>query len=352
MFKWLPRRRFSPIGVDLGARSIKLVQMTGDRSRLVDAARVELPLLPEKATPEQQATRLVEGLKKGLEGRAFHGRDVVICLNDKQMFLQSVRVPKQTGIELDRAVAQEAAGRVPFPVEDAEIRYLESADVRQGDTMLREVVVFACQRAVLRQTLDVVEGAKLMPVGVDVEPAALVRSYANQFRRDGDRKCRALAVHIGYSRSAAVIAQGEDLLFVKYIEIGGQHLDQAVARHLRMELPEAVSLRKHSGDRRADMQDPEVARSVAEAVRPIVERLASELAMCVRYHSVTFRGQPLVRLVLGGGEATQQMLDVLGRQIDLKCELSDPFRTLPETPHLGRKGQWDVAAGLALRELN
>ena len=351
MLRWLPGRRYSPIGIDLGARSIKLVQLTSDRSRLVDAARVELPLLGEKPTPEQQAARLGEALHKGLEGRAFKGRDAVVCLNDKQMFLQSVRVPKQTGAELDRAVAQEAAGRVPFDVVDAEIRYLESADVRQGDTVLREVVVFACQRTVLRQVLDVIEAARLSPVGVDVEPAALVRSYAQQFRRDDDRKSRALVVHIGYTRTAAVIAQGEDLLFVKYIEIGGQHFDQAVSRHLRMEMPEAVSLRKHNGDRRAEMQDPEVARSVFEAIRPVVERLASELAMCVRYHSVTFRGQPLVRLVLGGGEATNHLLEILGRQIDLKCELSDPFRTIPSNSNLGRKGQWDVAAGLALRDL-
>jgi type IV pilus assembly protein PilM len=352
MFRWIPRRRYSPIGVDLGARSVKLVQLSGDRSRVIETARVELPPLPDKATPEQQSARLVEGLQKGLEGRAFRGRDAVICLNDRQMFLQSVRVPKQTGAELDRAVAQEAAGRVPFAVEDAEIRYLESADVRQGDTLLREVVVFACQRTILKQVLDVVEQAHLHPVGVDVEPAALVRSYAGQFRRDDDRKARALMVHIGYTRTAAVIAQSDELLFVKYIDIGGQHFDQAVARHLRMELPEAVSLRKHSGDRRADMQDPEVARSVSEAIRPILERLASELAMCVRYHSVTFRGQPLVRMVLGGGEATNHLLDVLGRQIDLRCELSDPFRTITTTANLGRKGQWDVAAGLALRELN
>ena len=352
ILRWLPRRRYSPIGVDLGARSIKLVQLSGDRSRVIEAARVELPPLPEKATPEQQARRLAEGLKKGLDGRSFRGRDAVLCLNDRQMFLQSVRVAKQAGVDLDREVAKEAAGRVPFAVEDAEIRYLESADVRQGDALLREVVVFACQRAVLRQVLDVVEQARLVPVGVDVEPAALVRSYAGQFRRDDDRKARALVVHVGYTRTAAVIAQGDDLLFVKYIEIGGLHFDQAVARHLRMELPEAISLRKHNSDRRADMQDPEVARSVAEATRPLVERLAGELAMCVRYHSVTFRGQPLVRMVLGGGEATAQLLETLGRQIDLKCELSDPFRTLSSEVNLGRKGQWDVAAGLALRDSN
>ncbi|MCU0877948.1 MAG: pilus assembly protein PilM [Pirellulaceae bacterium] len=352
MFRWMTHRRYSPIGVDLGSRSIKLLQLSGDRSRVVEAARVELPPLGEKPTAEEQKSRLVDGLRRALEGRSFHGRDAVICLNDRQMFLQSVRVPKQSGAELDRAVSQEAAGRIPFGLEEAEIRYLESADVRHGDTTLREVVVFACQRSTVRQALSVLEAVRLNPVAVDVEPAALVRSYAGQFRRDEDRKSRALMVHVGYSRSAAIIAQGDDLLFVKYVEIGGQHFDQAVARHLRMEMSEAVSLRKHNGDRRSEMQDPEVARSVAEAIRPQVERLASELAMCVRYHSVTFRGQPLLRLVLGGGEATPQLLELLGRQIDLKCELSDPFRVLPVPAHVGRKGQWDVAAGLAFRELN
>ena len=72
----------------------------------------------------------------------------------------------------------------------------------------------------------------------------------------------------------------------------------------------------------------------------------------MRYHSVTFRGQPIVRLVLGGGEATPQLLETLGKQLDLKCELSDPFRSFPTVPNLGRKGQWDVAAGLAMRDLN
>jgi type IV pilus assembly protein PilM len=187
---------------------------------------------------------------------------------------------------------------------------------------------------------------------VDVEPAALVRSYASQFRRDEDRNARALVVQVGHTRTAATIAQGGELLFVKYIDIGGQHFDAAVARHLKMELSEAVALRRHSGDRRADMQDPEVAKSVAVATRPVIERLASELAMCVRYHSVTFRGQPIVRLVLGGGEATQSLLESLGKQLDLKSELSDAFRAFSTVPNLGRKGQWDVAAGLAMKDLN
>lgn len=352
MISWLGTHRCGPIGVDLGARSIKLVQFSSDRTRLIDACRWELPAIPPNMTFEQHVQRWTDGLTKALEGRSFRGRDVVVCLGDRQLFLQNVRVPREMGAQMHRLVAQEAAGRLPFAVDEAEMRFVEAADVRQGDATVREVIVFACQRTVLQQTLQLVEAAKLNPVAVDVEPAALARCYAAQFRREDDKNDRSLIVHFGFSRTAAVIAQGSEMLFVKYIDIGGSHLDASIARHLKMDAAEAMLLRKHNGDRRSDMQDPEVARSVTDASRPVIERLGGELAMCVRYHSVTFRGQAIQRMVLGGGEATPQLLEALGRYLDLKCEISDPFRAFAAAPNLGRKGQWDVAAGLALREMN
>jgi type IV pilus assembly protein PilM len=110
-------------------------------------------------------------------------------------------------------------------------------------------------------------------------------------------------------------------------------------------------LRRNHGDRRVEQQDPEVARSVSEAIRPLVDRLANELSLCNRYHSVTFRGQPLHSVLLSGGEASPGLQEKLHRQLELPCDLSDPFRSLATLPNVSRRGQWDIAAGLALREL-
>jgi type IV pilus assembly protein PilM len=252
---------------------------------------------------------------------------------------------------LDRTVQQEAAGRIPFPVAEAEIRYLEAADIRQGDQLLREVILIACHRPVLEQSLAMIEQAGFCPAAVDITPAALLRSYGAQFRRDEDRHVRSLLVHVGNGGTLVVIAQGEDVLFVKHVDLGGRNLDEAVARSLKMDLPDATALRRNNGDRRSDRQDPEITRSVNEATRPVLDRLTHELAMCVRYHSVTFRGQPLERLVLGGGEATPQLLDALQNRLGMKCELSDVLRTYQSPNNRGRVGQWDVAAGLALRQI-
>ncbi|MEO8494783.1 MAG: pilus assembly protein PilM [Planctomycetota bacterium] len=273
----------------------------------------------------------------------------MICLNHRQLFLQNIRVSKAATTSLDRTIQQEAAGRVPFPVAEAEIRYLEAADIRQGDAVMREVILMACHRPVLERLLRIIERAKFRPVAVDVEPTSLVRTYTSQFRRDEDREVRTMYVHVGYESTLVVIAQGAELLFVKYIELGGKQFDESVSRTLKMNLTDSASLRRNSGDRRSDRQDPEIVRSVAEAMRPAVERLASELSMCVRYHSVTFRGRPLERFVLGGGEATESLLESLTKRVGLASELSDPFRMYPRSGKTGRNCHWDIAAGLALR---
>lgn len=351
MVSWSLNRRKSPIGVDVGGRSVKLLQLSPDRSSLLEAVRWDLP---QDGPSEERpwGVRLGEALKQAREGRRFRGRDAVVCLGAGQLFVQNLRVEKAVGAELDQAVRQEAAGRIPFPIDEADLRYVEAADVRQGDLLRREVIALACHRPVLAELLGAVEAAGLRPVAVDVEPLALLRCYASQFRRDEDQDQRAIFVHVGASNTAVIIAQGGDPLFVKYIDLGGRHLDEALARHLQMPLDEAWALRRHNGDRRADQQDPEVARSIADALRPVIERLGNEISLCVRYHSVTFRGQPLARLVLGGGEAAPTLVDQLAGRLNLKCELGDPLRAFEPTRATGRTSQWDVAAGLALRELS
>jgi type IV pilus assembly protein PilM len=190
-----------------------------------------------------------------------------------------------------------------------------------------------------------------MPVAIDVEPAAMLRCYARQYRRDADQQMRAMFVNLGASNTTVVISRGGDPMFIKHVDFGGRLLDEAVARHLKMKLSDAVSLRRHNGDRRADQRDPEVSRSVMESIRPLLDRLANELAMCIRYHSVTFRGQPLARVVLSGGESSANLAEWLQPRLEVPCEVGNPLRIFEKPALPGRIGQWDVAAGLALREV-
>jgi type IV pilus assembly protein PilM len=347
MIQVLTRHRCSPIGVDIGSRSIKMVQLSHDRSTIVDSSRWEWHAPQQDGDIAKFRESRIEALKSAYDGRSFRGRNAIVCLTDRHLFLQNIRVPKQEGPALDRAVQQEIASRIPFPLEETEIRFWEAADIRLGESLLREIIVFAAHRQLLSEFLQDIVSAGLRPVAVDVEPAALLRSYSAQFRRDDERAQRALIVHIGYSSTAVIVAQNDDALFVKYIELGGRQMDEAVSRALNMDISEANALRRRDDDG----IDPEITRSLAEAVRPVAEKLIREVSLCVRYHSVTFRGKPLERLLVGGGEGSTMIVNWLSERLGMPAEVSDPFRRLENRTERGRGGQWDVAAGLALREV-
>ncbi len=344
---WFSSTRYSPIGVDIGSRSVKLVQYAGEDASASTLSGWDFPV--ESATVDANTEEAqIEAIQNALDGQSFHGRTAVPCLSEEQLFLQNIRIRKTDDSDILRQVHQEAAGKLPFPLAEAELRFLEADDVRQGSEVMREVIVMACHRPLLEKRLAVIEACGLEPVAVDVEPMALLRSYRDQFRRDNDCLQRAVLVHIGWSQTLVVIVEGDRMLFAKYLPVGGRLFSEAVASRLDMSLTDATALRRHSGDRRSDQQDPEIAQSVAEAMRPVVENLCAGLAKCVRYHSVTFRGKPLSRMVLGGGEASPLLLETIGLRLNLRNDLSEPFRRLSSKPANIQQSQWEIASGLAL----
>lgn len=341
--------RCGPIGIDIGTQSLKLVQLDAARRQIVDLARHEF----NASDPDQRERQLVEALRRARETHGFRGRTAVVCLSGDQLYVQNIRVPQAAGDELRRIVANEAANRAGFGGDEAEVRFVEAGDVRQGEGFRREVILLAARKAAVQKLTELTEEAGFEPAAVDVEPGALLRGYLAQFRRDDDQQRRTMIVNIGAATTKVIIAQGAAPLFVKYVDIGGRQMDESVAKHFRVSLAEAASLRRNSGDRRADQRDPEVARTLLEAVRPILDRLGNELAMCLRYFSVTFRGQPVEQIIFGGGEASEQLTDWLQPRLDIPCQLSQPLRAFDRCPaHGPRAGQWDVAVGLALRDVN
>ena len=347
MVNWSKKYRHGPIGVDIGTQSVKLIQLNAEQTQLREASRWDLPA--GSAASDEHMDNVAEALRQAREGRDFRGREAVFCLNSADLFVQNIRVPQAVGDEFRQIVHSAAASRIPFDKTDTEIRYIEADNVRQGDSVRKEVILMACQHGTVDRILEIAGAAGLVPVAIDVEPAALLRCYQKQFRRDDDQNNRMMFINMGASTTTVVIARDSDAMFVKYIDVGGRNLDEAVAQNLGMKLTEAATLRRHNGDRRADQRDPEIVRSVAESTRPLLERLGGELSMCIRYYSVTFRGQPLSQLIIGGGESSQALSQWLSARLDMKCEVGDPLRSFNAGPMPGRLGQWDIATGLALR---
>ena len=90
-FGW-SKNRYSPIGVDLGADSMKLLQVIPtDPPQLVAAAAAELPPESRSNPPARQAF-ILERLKDLLKSQPFKGRRAILTIPAYQTLVQHLQV--------------------------------------------------------------------------------------------------------------------------------------------------------------------------------------------------------------------------------------------------------------------
>lgn len=349
MFSWFSEN-CPPIGIDIGTRSLKLAQANRRGDKLIDAVRWELPFgnLDQTERIPDNTSETIEALKSAISGRQFIGKRAVYCLGADQLKILNVRLINVDPGEVGKSIRNEVASRLNFSIHEAEIRRIEVPDVVNDG--VREFIVFACHRKAITRIIRIAEAIDLEPVAIDIEPMAVLRSTQFIRRRQEDQSERFIYLNIGYSHTLLSIFQGDCPLFIKYLPFGGARFTMALAKWLGVSFEEAHEMRRNNDDRPIERRDPEVNQTILTAMRPALEGMLSEIAMCIRYHSVSFRGKALSRLVVGGGEANSDMIRLLSQsfpqEVMRSCSLCNASSHRPD-----RNGQWDVAVGLSMKKV-
>jgi type IV pilus assembly protein PilM len=357
----------SPIAVDLGATSIKMLQLQASATNPAVAAggQFVLPLdLPEGSAERREA--VVDGLQRLLAASPYRGRKVVSCLPDRVVQYKNIRMPSMPPGERAQAVRWEAGDRFQLGEHDR-VEHLEAGSVRVGEQTRDELILMAATDAHLREHVEVLTAAGLTPIAIESTPVALARCFGRFVRRDGDQQQVRVILDVGGASSKVLILRGRSVAFFKTIDVGGRHLDQAVADHLELPTDEAAELRQKvvaSGSPSEQADTPlfgssrreNVHRAVFESVRPVINELANEVGLCLRYYSVTFRGSRPGRIELVGGEAPQaQLAEALAEQLQLEVTSAQPLENVDlsgeqiTVERRATQGLWATALGLALR---
>jgi type IV pilus assembly protein PilM len=320
--------RSFPIGLHLTQGAATLVQLCRTEGRYGIQAMAHSEIrFDENATPEEQDRTTAEALQKLVSDHPFKGRQVVSCLGFEELFVQNVRLPELPPEEVEKVIRWEAEERLPFPVNEAEVRHLIAGHIRQDSSVRQEVILLACREEVIRRHIDVLEQAGLAPSAVDIEPCAVVRCFRRNEQEDSDQHREAF-LNLGRDATSVIFAEGEQIIFLKFIAIGGRDLDLAVARNLDIRVDEASQMRcQVTASSQLDAEN-DVHRSVIESIRPSLENMVSEIELCLRYYKVTFRGKHLEQISLTGAESTPWLADYVSDRLHTRCVLGRPFEGL------------------------
>ncbi len=357
-------RRFSGatghVGIDFGARAIKMLQLRESRHqlRVVGAGMVAVPATAGVV----DRGSLTDQLRGAFASGGFTGRRCVVSLRREDVQVQSVRLPRMPEDELRQAAVWEAAQRFGFDRSAMEVDVIRTGAELQGSENREEVLLIAVSHATIETWVEPIMAAGLRPTCIETHFTALARTFSRA-GSSADSVCA--IVDVGATGSTAIILRGDQIAFCKSINIGGVHFDQAVAEHLQMDIEAASGLRLAriavaTGQPDAvPISDPSIERAEYDAVRPLLGSFAKEVMLCIRYYGVTFRGRPPERLILTGGDGLEPRLsDALAHHCKLpvfhdgevspvKALMNDIQSSLHRPP--GPPARWAVAAGLSLR---
>lgn len=213
----------SHIGLHIAPERASAVAI--ERRRVVAAASVELPEGAVTGSGVSRPDDLAAALRD-LFSRAGFSRRVYLGLSIQHGVVRLLDMPLIEGEkERETAVRFQAGEAIAMPLDDALLDYAfvgQSVSPEAGARM--QIVLAAARRAAVQGIVDAVQAAGLKPLGLELEPFALVRVLGEP--ADDDEPAR-LYCHLG-STSVLAIAVGHTCLFTRSAPASGHGLTEQI----------------------------------------------------------------------------------------------------------------------------
>ncbi len=391
----------SPIAIDFGSSSLKVLQITNNEPPvLMCAGQVQTPgnLIENIARRLDFQIAALPGLIKSL---SVKGRRAVCAIPSPLTFCKNMQLPKQDGLApeiLADTMLTEQVGRDATTMVRKLIK-VESSGTAPANSQRNEYICLASGNEVIEKLMAALRSAKLEVVGMHSEFESILQAFAYINKRQSDAETSTLYLDIGCTQSCVVIGHGTKMVFARNMNFGGLSLDSALAReanitidnarqrrlamddlvpiHTPQRTPAVHAAKPTTGDevssttmvaqeRRAGLPAPgtsspldtleeaSVAPMGASLAEPL-EICTDEINMCIRHHDAMFKHQPVESIVFVGGEARHRGLcQHIARTLRLPARVADPMARFVRdgSEHIDSiditspQPGWTVAAGL------
>ncbi|MCD8350380.1 MAG: pilus assembly protein PilM [Planctomycetaceae bacterium] len=288
-------RKNTVLGLDVGSRSVKAVEMT----RTGETLQVTSCSYEEVEQPGAHTASIQAVLKAG----SHDVSRVAVGFSGRRAFLRVVSLAGDAVEDVGEAVFAELAKYIPYDIDDARIGYQILPG--QHDRFLR-VLATAARRDDIARRLTQFHEAGIQPVRMDMELAALANAFetANIGGTIAPAGRGVCMVDFGATKTLIAITDGSRCVFREF-PFGGDKLSEMLAHRLGCEVAEAETIKRHPGDR---------IEMVKDAIYPGIEDIAAEVRSCQEaFVEISDGVRPDLLLASGGLVAFPGVTALFGR---------------------------------------
>ncbi len=378
--------RYTPIGVDVGSRQIKAMQLSdpgGGEPLKVESAVVLPRLAPNEPLNGDELFRLGQVFER----QGFAGRQVVTAVPVEQLTMESLELPpRKSGAPLDQIAEQELGQSQSLADHEFEMSMWDlPTPARSGDRT--HVMATACTHEHAGQLVDLWEQHGFHLVALDIHAWAAARACALRPQGEGEMVA---VLDLGATHALLTVVFEGVVIFERLLNDGGlSTLYEALHRQFGLddpmtsylvrrvesqpddgapkcdepsqaaedEVPTATAVIEATQQATSD-RSPRVRQSdraigdVQNAIGQYVGKLFEEVQLSLSYSSHRYPTATLARLaLLGGGAQLPSVVEELSSRLAVTTAAVHPARLANCPPGLIRtcdSPALTVAYGLAL----
>lgn len=315
-----PRRQL--VGLDIGSSGVKLVQLKESRGRYILQKFGFEPLEPEvivdgKVLDEGRVMSAIRALFQKMNVKVHQ---VAVSISGHAVIVKNISLPLMPEEELEGQVRLAAEQYIPFDINEVNIDFsVLGASEAHGDAQGEmSVILVAARKDKIQELAELVRGAGLFPLVMDVDAFAVENMYAINYP-DLQGETAAL-VNIGASVMNVNIIRGGTSLFTRDIPIGGNRYTEAIQRELGLSYEEAEDAKKRAHSTGSNQA------AVTTVLDSVNDEVASEIASTIDYFKSTIPEAEVQHVFLCGGSAqVQGLVAQLSDRMQVAVEVANPF---------------------------
>jgi type IV pilus assembly protein PilM len=348
-----PKRQL--VGLDIGSSGIKLVQLKENRGRYILQKFGFKPLEPEVIVDGtvMDEGRVVAAIRELFDELNVKVKQVAVSISGHAVIIKKISLPPMPDDELEGQVKLAAEQYIPFDINEVNIDFhvLPAAEGEASEGEM-SVILVAAKKDKINELTELVKGAGLMPMVMDVDAFAIENMHAINYPMSQDETTA--LVNIGASVMNINIVSKGTSLFTRDIPIGGNRYTESIQRELGLAYEDADALKK--GGKAAGSNQAAAAQGVIESVNAEV---ASEIARTIDYFKSTVtEGEVQQVLLCGGGAQIAGLVKQLRDRMHAVIEVANPFAEVDtsgsdfdQTTLADLAPMASVGVGLALRSV-
>jgi type IV pilus assembly protein PilM len=337
------------VGVDIGASSIKVVQLKESRKKFQVVRYGYAPLPPQTIVDGHvmSAGVVVDALLKIFQEQKITQKDVAIGVYGQSVIVRKITVPMMTPAELEEQIGWEAEQHIPFDIKVMSIDY--EVLRKRPDAGQMDLLLVAAKKDEINDYAGILREANLKPIVVDINAFTIQNIFEAQY---GLPETGTIALlNVGAAVSSLNIISGGVSAFTREIANAGNSITEEIQKQCNVPFEQAEAYKCGGGPGQI------VPQEVHEVIQSACDGLAGEIQRSLDFYLATSGESEISQIHVSGGTAyLAPLCKAIEKRARVPVTVFDPMSQLTVDPKFvneaemrHRSAQMVVALGLALR---